>query len=130
MTQWKLRWVGHVAKTSDVRHPKRLLFGWFPQKHPAHGAKLRWRDKVRQDLKKCGITVIMVCRGSRSCQMEIFLSRWMFSTRDGTTFTTIYFATPVIAHLATSRFIQASLHHHSSSMMTKGTSNLTSGQHH
>ena len=32
------------------------VFGWFPQKRPAHGAKLRWRDKVRQDLKKCGIT--------------------------------------------------------------------------
>ena len=30
-----------------------MLFGWLPQKRPAHGAKLCWRDKVRQDLKKC-----------------------------------------------------------------------------
>ena len=53
---WRLRWLGHIARMSDVRHLKRLLFGWFPQKRPAHGAYLRWRDKVHQDLKKCGIT--------------------------------------------------------------------------
>ena len=55
LSQYRLRWLGHVARMSDSRHPKRLLFGWFPQKRPAHGVKLRWRDKVRQDLKKCGI---------------------------------------------------------------------------
>ena len=36
---------------SDSCIPKRLLFGWLLQKRPAHGAKFRWRDKVRQDLK-------------------------------------------------------------------------------
>ena len=40
---------------SDSRTPKCLLFGWFLQKRPAHGVKLRWRDKVRQDLKFFGI---------------------------------------------------------------------------
>ena len=34
---------------------KKLLFGWLPQTQSAHGAKLRWRDKVRQDLKRLGI---------------------------------------------------------------------------
>ena len=52
LTQCRLRWLGHIA---DTRHPKKLLFGWFHQKRPAHGTKLRWRDKVRQDFKKCGI---------------------------------------------------------------------------
>ena len=29
LKQWRLRWLGHVARMSDVQHPKRLLFGWF-----------------------------------------------------------------------------------------------------
>ena len=29
---------------------------WLPQKHPAHGAKLHWQDKVHQDMKKYGIS--------------------------------------------------------------------------
>ena len=34
---------------------KRILFGWLPQKRPAHGVRLRWRDKVRQDFKSLSI---------------------------------------------------------------------------
>ena len=51
LTQYQLRWLGLVAQMSDTRHPKQMLFGWLPQKRPAHGAKLCWRDKVHQDLK-------------------------------------------------------------------------------
>ena len=40
---------------SGDRIPKKLLFGWLPQTRPAHGAELRWRDKVRQDLKRFSI---------------------------------------------------------------------------
>ena len=49
--QYRLRCLGHLARISDSCIPKRLLFGWLLQKHPAHGAKLRWWDKVRQGLK-------------------------------------------------------------------------------
>ena len=55
LTLARLRWLGHVACVSDNRMPKRILFGWLPQKHPVHGVKLRWRDKVRQDFKSLSI---------------------------------------------------------------------------
>ena len=36
----------HASNMSDNRYPKKLLFGWLPQKHPAYGVKLNWRDKI------------------------------------------------------------------------------------
>ena len=51
----RLCWLGHLARMDEDRIPKKLLFGWLPQRRPAHGTKLRWKDKVRQDLKRFGI---------------------------------------------------------------------------
>ena len=51
----RLQWLGHVTRMDDAHLPKHLLFGWLSNPHPAHGVKLRWRDKVRRDLKKFSI---------------------------------------------------------------------------
>ena len=40
----------------DDHIPKRILFGWLPQTRPAHGVKLKWRDKAKQDLKNFSIS--------------------------------------------------------------------------
>ena len=49
----RLQWLRHVAiaRMEDSRLPKQFLFGWLSHLRPAHGVKLRWRDKVRRDLK-------------------------------------------------------------------------------
>ena len=48
----RLCWLGHTLRMSGDRIPKKLLLGWLSQTQPAHGAKLRWRNKARQDLKR------------------------------------------------------------------------------
>ena len=52
----RLQWLGHVTRMDDDVHlPKHLLFGWLPNPCPAHGVKLRWRDKVRTVVKTFSI---------------------------------------------------------------------------
>ena len=51
IARW-LCWLGHVARMSEERIPKKVLLGWLPQRRPAHGTKMRWHDRVRRDLRK------------------------------------------------------------------------------
>ena len=51
----QLCWLGHIARMNDECLSKELLLGWLPQCCPAHGTKLRWRDRVRKDLRKFSI---------------------------------------------------------------------------
>ena len=61
----RLCWLGHVARMSEERIPKKVLFGWLPQRRPAHGTKMRWHDRIRRDLRKFHIdenTWFKVCQ--------------------------------------------------------------------
>lgn len=51
----RLQWLGHVARMPTDRLPPRLLFGWFEQPRPAHGPRLRWKDRVSADLKALSV---------------------------------------------------------------------------
>ena len=44
--------MGHVARMQEDHIPKRHLFGWLTHRRPMHGCKLRWRDRIRKDLKR------------------------------------------------------------------------------
>ena len=37
----RLQWLGHVATMDEDRIPKKVVFGWLPQRCPAHGTKRR-----------------------------------------------------------------------------------------
>lgn len=56
LRQRRLQWLGHVARMQDERLPKQILFGWLPHTRPAHGPRLRWKDRVAADLKKLDVT--------------------------------------------------------------------------
>jgi hypothetical protein len=51
----RLRWLGHVARMSEERMPKRMMFGKLQTVRPQGGAKQRWKDCVQQDLKFMGL---------------------------------------------------------------------------
>ena len=51
----RLRWLGHIARLSDDRLPKQMLFGKLSASRPAGGPLLRWSDCVKKDLKHASI---------------------------------------------------------------------------
>ena len=104
---------------------------WLPQKHPAHGAKLHWQDKVHQDMKKCGISEP--------------IAMWYTKAQDPTRWSIIDSINTWWHHLQTShlyvpptislfegdtRYVKAKMYHHLSTIITKGCVTTYSGEHH
>ena len=52
----RLRWLGHLERIEEHRLPKQLLHEWLPSTHPAHGVRLRWKDRIVKDLEMVGLT--------------------------------------------------------------------------
>ena len=51
----RLEWLGHVARMPDDRIPKQLCFGWLEKSRPPEGPRLRWKDRVADDIKRLRI---------------------------------------------------------------------------
>ena len=74
----RLCWLGHVhvARMGDERIPKKVLFGWLPQCCPAHETKMRWRDRVRKDLRKFHIDECIWFREAQERDVWRDVWRW------------------------------------------------------
>ena len=46
----RLRWLVHISRMEDSRLPKKFLFGRLSKCRPAHGTKMRWRDRAKKDV--------------------------------------------------------------------------------
>ena len=52
----RLQWLGHVARMSDDRLPKQMLFGTLEGKSAPGRPVKSWNDFVREDLDHIGLT--------------------------------------------------------------------------
>uniref|UniRef100_A0A0L8GRK0 Uncharacterized protein n=1 Tax=Octopus bimaculoides TaxID=37653 RepID=A0A0L8GRK0_OCTBM len=51
----QLRWSGHLSRVIDIRIPKQLLFGQFSTGRSVGRPFLRFKDKLKDNLKRCYI---------------------------------------------------------------------------
>ena len=55
LREYRLRWLGHVARMPPSRTPKQVLFGERTDTRPRHGPRKRWRDVVAADTALLGV---------------------------------------------------------------------------
>jgi hypothetical protein len=51
----RMRWAGHVARMGEGRCVYRFLVGRPERKRPLGGARRRWEDNIKIDLRETGI---------------------------------------------------------------------------
>ena len=56
LRETRLLWYGHVQRREEQHVTKRVLNMELPGRRKQGRPKRRWRDCVREDMKKCGLT--------------------------------------------------------------------------
>ena len=51
----RMQWLGHLARMSNTRMPKQILFGRLKKVRPFHGVKMRWKGRVKKDMRSLKI---------------------------------------------------------------------------
>ena len=53
---YRIRWFGHVMRKQDTRLPKKLFTLELTGRRPIRRPRTRWRDQVKQDLERRGLS--------------------------------------------------------------------------
>jgi hypothetical protein len=48
----RMRWVGHVTRTAEMRNACKILVGKPEGKRPLGGPERRWEDNIKMDLRE------------------------------------------------------------------------------
>ena len=57
ITKSQIRWLGHVLRMGEDRCIKKIMCGVLEGKRPTGGMKKRWKDVIKSELERIGITL-------------------------------------------------------------------------
>jgi hypothetical protein len=50
----RIRWVGHVTCTGEMRNPYKMLFGKPEGKRTIERPRRKWEDNIKMDIRETG----------------------------------------------------------------------------